>query len=81
MKGKLSPRYIEPYQIIERVVPVAYRLKLPIELTQIHDVFHVSMLRKHILDPSHVLREQPVELKEDLSYDKEAFRKGFVETS
>ena len=47
MKGKLSPRYIEPYQIIERVVPVAYRLKLPIELTQIHDVFsciHVKEL-------------------------------------
>ncbi|KAL4025962.1 hypothetical protein IC575_014368 [Cucumis melo] len=66
-KGKLSPRYIGPYQITERVGPAAYRLELPIELARIHDVFHVSMLRKYIPDPSHVLQEQPVELKEDLS--------------
>ncbi|TYK07721.1 retrotransposon protein, putative, Ty3-gypsy subclass [Cucumis melo var. makuwa] len=70
-KGKLSPRYIGPYQIMERVGPAAYRLELPIELVRIHDVFHVSMLRKYIPDPSHVLQEQPVELKEDLSYVEE----------
>ncbi|KAA0060066.1 DNA/RNA polymerases superfamily protein [Cucumis melo var. makuwa] len=70
-KGKLSPRYIGPYQITERVGPAAYRLELPIELARIHDVFHVSMLRKYIPDPSHVLQEQPVELKEDLSYVEE----------
>ncbi|KAA0037768.1 reverse transcriptase [Cucumis melo var. makuwa] len=70
-KGKLSPRYIGPYQITERVGPAAYRLELPIELARIHDVFHVSMLRKYIPDPSRVLQEQPVELKEDLSYVEE----------
>ncbi|KAL0534082.1 hypothetical protein IC582_028363 [Cucumis melo] len=70
-KGKLSPRYIGPYQIMERVGPAAYRLELPIELARIHDVFYVSMLRKYIPDPSHVLQEQPVELKEDLSYVEE----------
>ncbi|KAL0553594.1 hypothetical protein IC582_007494 [Cucumis melo] len=70
-KGKLSRRYIGPYQITERVGPAAYRLELPIELARIHDVFHVSMLRKYIPDPSHVLQEQPVELKEDLSYVEE----------
>ncbi|KAA0063130.1 hypothetical protein E6C27_scaffold381G00040 [Cucumis melo var. makuwa] len=70
-KGKLSPRYIGPYQIRKRVGPAAYRLELPIELAQIHDVFHVSMLRKYIPDPSHALQEQPVELKEDLSYVEE----------
>ncbi|KAL4037249.1 hypothetical protein IC575_000837 [Cucumis melo] len=70
-KGKLSPRYIGPYQITERVGPAAYRLELPIELARIHDVFHVSMLRKYIPDPSHVLQAQPVELKEDLSYVEE----------
>ena len=43
-RGKLSPRYIGPYEVIERVGPVAYRLALPLELSQIHDVFHVSML-------------------------------------
>ncbi|KAA0066499.1 reverse transcriptase [Cucumis melo var. makuwa] len=70
-KGKLSPRYIGPYQITERVGPAAYRLELLIELARIHDFFHVSMLRKYIPDPSHVLQEQPVELKEDLSYVEE----------
>ena len=48
--------------------PVAYKLKLPPELSRIHDTFHVSMLRKCIPDPSHVLREQPVQLKENLTY-------------
>ncbi|KAA0045650.1 DNA/RNA polymerases superfamily protein [Cucumis melo var. makuwa] len=70
-KGKLSPRYIGPYQITEQVGPAAYRLELPIELARIHDVFYVSMLRKYIPDPSHVLQEQPIELKEDLSYVEE----------
>ncbi|KAA0043397.1 putative retroelement [Cucumis melo var. makuwa] len=70
-KDKLSPRYIESYHITERVGPAAYRLELSIELARIHDVFHISMLRKYIQDPSHGLREQLVELKEDLSYDEE----------
>ncbi|KAL0416543.1 UNVERIFIED_CONTAM: Transposon Tf2-12 polyprotein [Sesamum latifolium] len=56
-KGKLSPRYIGPYEILERVGPLAYRLALPVELSQIHDVFHVSMLRRYRSDPSHILRE------------------------
>ena len=59
-RGKLSPRYIGPYEILSKVGPVAYKLKLPPELSRIHDTFHVSMLRKYILDPSHVIREQPV---------------------
>ncbi|XP_022865685.1 uncharacterized protein LOC111385521 [Olea europaea var. sylvestris] len=67
-RGKLSPRYIGPYEIVERIGPVAYRLDLPTELSRIHDVFHVSMLRKYILDPSHVLESQLVELKENLTY-------------
>ena len=65
-RGKLSPRFIEPYEIVSKVGPIAYRLKLPPELYGIHDTFHVSMLRKCILDPSHVLREQPEQLKENL---------------
>ena len=69
-RGKLRPRYIRPYEIIARVGPVAYKLKLPPELSRIHDTFHVSMLRKYIPDPSHVLREQPVQLKENLTYEE-----------
>ena len=49
---------------------VEYRLKLPPELARIHDVFHVSMRRKYMVDPSHMLRDQPVELKEDLTYEE-----------
>ena len=47
---------------------MACRLELPSELSRIHNVFHVSMLRKYISDPSHVLRPPPIELKEDLSF-------------
>ena len=59
-RRKLSPRCIRPYEIVIKVGPIAYRLKLAPELSRIHDTFHVSMLRKYIPDPSHVLREQPV---------------------
>ena len=70
-RGKLSPRYIGPYKIVERNGEVAYRLEFPSDLNRIHDVFHVSMLRKYIPDPSHVLTEQPVEIQENLTYEEE----------
>ena len=68
-RGKLSPWYIGPYRIVERIGEVAYRLELPPELDCIHDVFHVSMLRMYIPYPSHVLTEQPVEIQENLTYE------------
>ncbi|KAL0434130.1 UNVERIFIED_CONTAM: Transposon Tf2-11 polyprotein [Sesamum latifolium] len=70
-QGKLSPRYIGPYEIIERIGPLAYRLALPMELSQIHDVFHVSMLRRYRSDPSHVIREPEIEISEELTYVEE----------
>ena len=69
-RGKLSPRYIGPYEIVDKVGEVAYRLRLPSKLANIHDVFHVSMLRKYIADPSHILKEQPIQLKENLTYEE-----------
>ena len=69
-RGKLSPRFIGPYEVIERIGPVAYRLALPPELSQVHNVFHVSMLRRYRSDPSHILQKQPIELKEDLTYEE-----------
>ena len=54
-QGKLSPRYIRPFEILERVGTVAYRLVLPPSLSGVHAVFHVSMLRKYTLDPTHVV--------------------------
>ena len=70
-RGKLRPRYIGPYEIIARVGPVAYKQDLPLELSKVHNVFHVSMLRKYILDPSHVLRDKLVELKDNLTYKEQ----------
>ena len=69
-RGKLSPRYIGPYEILERVGPVAYRLALPPELDRIHDVFHVSCLRKYVPDESHILTYVPAELEEDLTFEE-----------
>ena len=69
-RGKINPRYIGPYEIVSKVGPIAYRLKLPPELSRIHDTFHVSMLRKYISNPSHMLREQPMQLKENLTYEE-----------
>ncbi|GKC04464.1 putative reverse transcriptase domain-containing protein, partial [Tanacetum coccineum] len=51
-KGKLAPRYVGPFEIIERVGPVAYRLRLPKELSGVHDTFHVSNLKKCLADAS-----------------------------
>ncbi|XP_070668367.1 uncharacterized protein [Malus domestica] len=67
---KLSPRYIGPYQIVERVREVAYQLALPLELARVHNVFHVSMLRKYVSDPSHVILPQPLEINPYLTYDE-----------
>ena len=54
-KGNLSPRFIGPYEVLERIETVAYRLALPPELAKLHDVFHVSMLQKYRYDESHIL--------------------------
>lgn len=54
-KEKLSPRYIGPYAILERVGPVAYMLRFLAKMSRKHNVFHVSMLRKYVLDSSHIL--------------------------
>ena len=70
-KGKLSLRFIDSYEILERVGPVAYRLALPPELTKLHDIFHVSMLRRYRSDESHILPVQDVQVQSDFSYDEE----------
>ncbi|KAH9722972.1 Endonuclease [Citrus sinensis] len=70
-KGKLSPRFIGPFEILERIGPVAYRIALPPSLSRLHNVFHVSVLRKYIADPSHVLDYQPIQITEDMSYEEQ----------
>ncbi|XP_075499306.1 uncharacterized protein LOC142537698 [Primulina tabacum] len=68
MKGKLAPRYVGPYEILQRIGTLAYRLPLPPYLSGIHDVFHVSMLQKYEPDPSYVLDIYEVQLDPDVTY-------------
>ena len=70
-KGKLSPRFISPYEVIKKVGPVAYHLALPPELEKTHNVFHVSILRRCRSDPSHVVSSETTELRPDLKYEEE----------
>ena len=70
-RGKLKPRYIGPFQINSRVGRAAYQLALPPELAGVHDVFHVSLLRKYVHDPSHVIDHHPLKIHQDLSYEEE----------
>ncbi|TYK27130.1 pol protein [Cucumis melo var. makuwa] len=70
-RGKLSPRFVRPFEILEQIGPVAYRLALPPSLSTVHDVFHVSMLRKYVPDPSHVVDYEPLEIDENLSYTEQ----------
>ena len=68
---KLSPRFIGSYEVIEKVGLVAYILDLPPELEKIHNVFHVSMLRRYKSDPSHVVSWEPIDLRPDFTYEEE----------
>ncbi|KAL0544581.1 hypothetical protein IC582_019698 [Cucumis melo] len=70
-KGKLSPRFVGPIEILERVGPLVYRLALLPSLSVVHDMFHVLMLRKYMTDPSHVVDYDPLEIDENLSYAKQ----------
>ncbi|CAN4096710.1 unnamed protein product [Withania somnifera] len=70
-RGKLGPGYIGPYEILERVGDVAYRLALPPMLSFVHPIFHVSMLQRYMPDESHVNREDSVRLDENLYFVEE----------
>ena len=71
-KGKLSLKYVGPYEILEKIRLVAYRIALPVALANIHNVIHVSQLWKHELDPMQVLRNEIIEIRSDLTYPEEA---------
>ena len=68
IKGKLSPRYVGPFEILERIGVVAYRLALPPLLDKVHNIFHVSMLRKCVSDLNQIVKLQPLQFEKDLSY-------------
>ncbi|GAU18217.1 hypothetical protein TSUD_26810 [Trifolium subterraneum] len=71
---KLAPRYIGPYQILKRVGPVACQLALPPSMSRMHDVFHVSQLRKFIPDPFVPVELENIELQPDLTYQPDPIR-------
>ena len=67
---KLNPRYIRSSEVLEWIGKAAYRLALPPNMASVHNAFHVSMLKKYVLDKSHVLEHELIKLHEDLSYEE-----------
>ncbi|XP_028804722.1 uncharacterized protein LOC114759675 [Neltuma alba] len=66
---KLTLKFIRSFQISSRVGPVSYRLTLPLNLSQIHNIFHVSQLKKYQPNPSHVLKYEDMELRDNLTFE------------
>ena len=62
-KGKLIPKFVGPFEILKHIGKVVYELALSPTLARVHNVFHVSMLRKYFPDPSHVLNYEPLKIK------------------
>nr|GFA68754.1 hypothetical protein [Tanacetum cinerariifolium] len=71
IKGNLSPRFIGPFEILDRVSEVLYRLALPPQLSHVHNVFHVSLLRGYKYHPFHVILYPLDQIRANLSYVKE----------
>jgi hypothetical protein len=73
-KGKLSPRFIGPFEITQKVGKLAYRIALPPDLIGMHDIFHVSMLRKYIANPNVIMEYELLKIQEGLTYMEEPVR-------
>jgi hypothetical protein len=73
-KVKLSPRFVGPFEITQRVGRLAYRIALPPDLVRMHDVFHVSILRKYIANPDVIVEYEPLEIHERLTYIEESVK-------
>ena len=74
VRGKLAPRYVGPFQIVGRRGEVAYQLDLPSSLSAMHDVFHMSQLKKCLRIPTEVVDVAPQELQPDLTYCERPIR-------
>ena len=70
-KGKLAPRYIGPFEVIKVVGKAAYQLQLPTQLSEVHDVFHVSMLRKCLSDATSVVNLEDIEVQDGVAYEEQ----------
>ena len=69
-RGKLSPRFIGPFEILERVGTVVYRLALPPNMSGVYEVFHISMLRRYTPDPAHVVDWKEIEVDTDETFEE-----------
>ena len=69
-RGKLSPRFIGPFEILERIGTITYQLALPPSMLGVHEVFHVSMLRKYTPDPAHVVDWGQIEVNTDRTFEE-----------
>ncbi|KAD6118905.1 hypothetical protein E3N88_10176 [Mikania micrantha] len=69
--GKLSPQYVGPFEILKRIGPVAYQLKLPDELSGVHDVFRISNLKKCLSDKTLVIPLEEIQVDEQLRFIEE----------
>ena len=69
-RGKLSPRFIGPFKILERIFTVAYRLALTPSMLGVHEVFHVSILRKYIPDPAHEVDWGQIKIDTDGAFEE-----------
>ena len=69
-RGKLSPRFIGPLEILERIGTVTYRLALPPNMSGVHEVFHVFMLRKYTPDPAHVVDWGQIVVDRDETFEE-----------
>ena len=67
LRGKLNPRYVGPFEILERIGDMAYQLALPSSLDGVHNVFHVSMLRKYVRDPEQIVELEPLNVQPNLT--------------
>ncbi|KAD2805401.1 hypothetical protein E3N88_38778 [Mikania micrantha] len=67
-KGKLAPRYVGPFEILERIGPVAYKLRLPVELSNVHDTFHVSNLKKCLADHDVQIPLEDIQIQNNIQF-------------
>jgi hypothetical protein len=69
-KGKLSPRYVGPFKVLKQISSLAYKIEMPPNLVGVHDVFHLSQLRKCIHDPFQVINHEPLDIQPNLTYEE-----------
>ena len=78
LKGKLAPRYIGPFEILEKCGLVACRIRLPSRLAAVHNVFHISQLKKCVKIPEEIIEQQDLDVKLDLSYEEYPIKSSIV---